>query len=199
MATQSERREATISRLVAATIASLEQVGYAGTTVAAICERAQVSQGALFRHFPTRRALLAHAAEHVARRQVAAFRAHVTVDLSTEAGVRDMIATLVRLGASPENRTWHELMVAARTDSALRSELQGATDVYQREIMLAAADLAGDRLGLHLAPMMRVVLSFVDGLAVATPLTHDGPGIDAAVTTFARMLWLAADSQETPR
>ena len=64
--TQAERREGTIGALLDATEDVLHERGYAATTVAAVCERAGVSQGGLFRHFATRRALLVAAAERVA-------------------------------------------------------------------------------------------------------------------------------------
>lgn len=192
VATQAERRTATMNRLVDATIGVLDEIGYAGASTQIICDRAGVSQGGMFRHYATRRALMAHAAREVAQRQVAVFREHLPANRSIEspADVRSLVADVVALGASPENRTWHELMAAARTDSELREELQDATDFYHREIMAVAAELLSDVIAPDdLLPTMRVILSFVDGLAVATPLTHDQAGIDAAVDTFARMLW----------
>jgi AcrR family transcriptional regulator len=73
--TQAQRREGTIGALLEATVTCLTERGYAATSTAAVCAEAGVSQGALFRHFPTRQALLVATAEHVATRNVAAFRA----------------------------------------------------------------------------------------------------------------------------
>lgn len=198
MATQIERREATITRLVDATIAVLHELGYAAASTQVICDRAGVSQGALFRHFKTRRALMAHAAEVVALRQIETFRSRVPADrvVATEADARELIADAVALGDSPENHTWHELMTAARTDAALRAELQDATDTYQREILMAAAQVLGQRIaGEIFVPTMRIIFSFVDGLALAAPLTHDQAGIDAAVDTFAQILWAGTQGE----
>ena len=60
--TQAERREATIGKLVEATIGCLAELGYSGTSTGAICKRAGVSQGGMFRHFGTRLELIAAAA-----------------------------------------------------------------------------------------------------------------------------------------
>lgn len=181
-----------MNRLADATIEVLDEIGYAGASTQVICDHAGISQGGMFRHFGTRRALLAHAAREVAQRQVSAFRDRLSADrtIDSVADARSLVADVVDLAASPENRTWHELMAAARTDAELRDELQEATDFYHREIMTVAGQLLSNTIATaDLLATMRVILSFVDGLAVATPLTHDQPGIDAAVDTFARMLW----------
>lgn len=49
--TQQERTEATRSLLVDATLELLEEVGWAATTSVAVCERAELTRGALVHHF----------------------------------------------------------------------------------------------------------------------------------------------------
>ena len=51
--TQQQRREDTIARLLDASIDTIIEVGYARASAKVITQRAQVSDGALFRHFPT--------------------------------------------------------------------------------------------------------------------------------------------------
>lgn len=190
--TQQQRRDETIARLIDATIDALDRRGYGGSTTAEIAAAAGVSQGALFRHFPTRRDLLAAAAAVVARRQVAAFRAMAPAPAHTRAELHAALSAVVAIGGSRENRTWHELMLAARTDDALRDALQPATELYQREVMLTAAGVVSDGVNTgQLVPVMRVVLSFTDGLALAAPLTHSAGDIAAAVDAFTDLLWPA--------
>ncbi|GHD55321.1 TetR/AcrR family transcriptional regulator [Jeongeupia chitinilytica] len=55
MATQIERSSATQTRLIEATIALLDELGYARLSETRICERAGVSRGALRHHFPSGR------------------------------------------------------------------------------------------------------------------------------------------------
>ena len=63
---QSERRAETRGRLLDATIESLIEVGYAGTTIRHVTELAGVSQGAQSHHFPHRVDLVASAFEQLA-------------------------------------------------------------------------------------------------------------------------------------
>src|SRR5213075_1514322 len=56
--TQQQRREGTIRKLLDAATETLIDIGYAEASVQQICDRAEVSQGALFRHFATREELM---------------------------------------------------------------------------------------------------------------------------------------------
>ena len=78
--TQQQRREETIARLLDASIDTIIEVGYARASAAVIAKRAEVSDGALFRHFPTMGDLMAATAQEVMRRQL---------ELFVEAGRRD--------------------------------------------------------------------------------------------------------------
>lgn len=199
--TQEQRREQTIARLVDAAIATLAEQGYSGARTAGIAARAGVSEGALFRHFPTRRALLSAAAAEVAQRQVAEFRERAPGSVQTPRDIRITLGELVRLGSNRENRTWQELMVASRTDAQLREELRPATELYQREMAITAAQLIGPHVDPpKLIPLLRVLISFTDGLALAGPLTHSGTDIAAAIDTFTELLapLLRPTDQEGP-
>ncbi|TDT17806.1 TetR family transcriptional regulator [Ilumatobacter fluminis] len=65
MPTQAERRAATRATLLDAAAEVLVERGLAGFTTTAVTDRAGVSNGALFRHFPTRLDLIAATVEHV--------------------------------------------------------------------------------------------------------------------------------------
>ncbi len=56
--TQEERRETTIRKLLDAATEALIEDGYAAASVQNVCDRAGLSQGALFRHFATREELM---------------------------------------------------------------------------------------------------------------------------------------------
>src|SRR5690348_14044897 len=71
--TQQERREETIARLLDASIETIIEVGYARASAAVIAKRARVSDGALFRHFPTMSDFMAGTAHEVMRRQLDLF------------------------------------------------------------------------------------------------------------------------------
>ncbi|MCF6378736.1 TetR/AcrR family transcriptional regulator [Nocardioides KLBMP 9356] len=191
--TQAERREGTIAALLDGTVRCLAERGYAATSTAAVCAEAGVSQGALFRHFPTRQALLVATAEHVATRNVDAFRATAGADVDT---VDDVVAVLGRLRTivlSPANQTWRELLVAARSDADLRAALVPARESLQAQMLGAAADLWGDRLRDHdLAAVLSIVVNMLDGLAFSAldpdPAAAPGRTVERALRLLAEMI-----------
>ena len=68
--TQQQRREDTIARLLDASIETIVEVGYARASAKVIAQRAEVSDGALFRYFPTMGDLMAATAHEAGRRQL---------------------------------------------------------------------------------------------------------------------------------
>lgn len=192
--TQAQRREGTIGALLEASVRCLTERGYAATSTAAVCAEAGVSQGALFRHFPTRQALLVATAEHVATRNVAAFRA--TTDGAAVDTVDDVAAVLGHLRAavlSPANQTWRELLVAARADSDLRDALLPARELLQAQMLDVAGDLWSDRLSADDLPaVLSIVVNMLDGLAFSAldpdPAATPGRTVERALRLLAEMI-----------
>jgi AcrR family transcriptional regulator len=129
--TQAERKAATVGRLVQATAQALADLGYAGATISEICARAQVSSGALFRHFPSRLALIAHTTEALGEGQLA-FVEGLASPLPDTA---DPIETWVRFAReasrSDTHAAWREVMIAARTDVELRTQVSPVLKAYE--------------------------------------------------------------------
>ncbi|PQM47106.1 putative HTH-type transcriptional regulator [Mycobacterium talmoniae] len=75
--TQQQRREATVARLLDASIATIAEIGYARASAKVITARAGVSDGALFRHFDTMGDFMAATAHEVSRRQLDLFTKRV--------------------------------------------------------------------------------------------------------------------------
>src|SRR4051812_27763831 len=111
------RSHETRRRLIAAVTASLAEVGLAGTTTAAIAERAELSSGAVFRHYATKSILLAAAVEAQLQEFVTAFRAGVAKPGADP--VHTACTVLWRIFRKPEMRGIFEIYVAARTDADL--------------------------------------------------------------------------------
>ncbi|MGW0021382.1 TetR/AcrR family transcriptional regulator [Rhodococcus sp. NPDC003382] len=142
--TQQERREATIGRILDATVAALGEVGYTATTIAEVCSRSGVSSGGVFRHFPTRLDLMVAAADEVRKRQFEKYREGLArlgvIDRSYESVLASL--QLVRAACrAPINAAWYELLGAARTDAALRERLEPLAARYHAEIAEFAAAL----------------------------------------------------------
>lgn len=191
--TQAERREGTITALLDATVRCLAERGYAATSTAAVCAEAGVSQGALFRHFPTRQALLVATAEHVAERNVVAFRTTVGAGVAT---VDEMVVVLDRLREvvlSPANQTWRELLVAARADADLRTALLPARESLQAQMLEVATELWGALLPADdLAAVLSIVVNMLDGLAFSAldpdPTAAPGRTVERALRLLAEMI-----------
>ncbi len=176
------------------------------TSIAAVCTEAGVSQGALFRHFPTRQALLVATAEHVATSNVADFRALVDNDVETVEEVATVLGHLRGVVLSPANQTWRELLVAARSDVALRVALHPARLALQQQMLDAAEDLWSDRLPADdLAAVLSIVINMLDGLAFSAldpdPTAPPGRTVERALTLLAEMIvrhYPHPETRETP-
>ena len=192
--TQAQRREGTIATLLDATVACLTERGYAATSTAAVCAEAGVSQGALFRHFPTRQALLVATAEHVATRNVASFRATVEgAAVDTVEDVAEVLALLRAAVLSPTNQTWRELLVAARADASLREALLPAREVLHAQMLDVAADLWDGRLAADDLPaVLSIVVNMLDGLAFSAldpdPAAAPGRTAERALRLLAELI-----------
>lgn len=162
--TQAERTATTRRALLDATITAVVERGYAGATTTEICRRAGVSQGALFRHFPTKGALLAAAVEDLFPRVLDGFRAAA----SEAAEGPDRAATIVDLlfdaYRAPELEAAVELYVAARTDADLAAALAAVEPPHRSRLHALAAELLPDAAGHPaFAALVDVIVDAVQG------------------------------------
>lgn len=128
--TQEARRSATIARLTDAAIDSLVEFGYAKASTNDICKRAGVSQGALFRHFPSRGDFMAHVAEELLARQIQNFEDHYMSDESLPGDPLERAVRFTRLVCRSDwAKAWVELVVSSRTDEQIRTKV---FEVYQK-------------------------------------------------------------------
>ena len=86
--TQQQRREETIARLLDASIDTIIEVGYVAPRRSRHHQARQVSDGALFRHFPTMGDFMAATAYEVMRRQLEDIRQTDRRDPARQAGTR---------------------------------------------------------------------------------------------------------------
>ena len=177
--TQQERREATVGKLLDATIEALADVGYARTSVSEICSRAGVSHGAIFCHFDSRLELIAAAAEEIGRRQVASVRAEF--EKPAEGEGTDILARAMRfMDAAAHSRTntvLLELVVVSRTDDGLRPAIRRVVAGYMEQIEIAAAELFdGDEYDPQVfRSTVWGLVALFSGLALSGPLEFREP------------------------
>ncbi len=161
--TQRERREATIRKLLDAATETLVEVGYAEASVQRICDRAGVSQGALFRQFATREQLMVAVGTDVGNRILTGYQKRFGALRRRE---RDLTATLrlVRETCrSRLNQAWYELQLACRTNDQLRKALEPTARRYFSDITQLARELVPE-VALALGPAFVLVVTSVIAL-----------------------------------
>jgi AcrR family transcriptional regulator len=174
--TQAERRAETRARLLEATVESLIDVGYAGTTIRHVTERAGVSQGAQSHHFPHRVDLVASAFEHLAEQRIDRYSERVrNLKGGRDVRLRALLDLLWEDFSSPLFTVAAKLWVAASDDPELRERLipvekriYSATAAVAREV---AGEL-GDEPGFD--RQLAVAMNTVAGLALVREFDPSG-------------------------
>jgi AcrR family transcriptional regulator len=174
--TNEERSAETRGRLLDATIECLYELGYAGTTTTAVCERAGVSRGAQLHHFPTKRELVTTAVEHLLEVRLQEFRRTFAAAKKNDPDPLKLAINMLWKGVdSPAFYAWLEIATAARTDADLRKtcaridrEFNLAVKATFREIFGFAPDAKSP---LDDAPSF--ALLFLDGLALDKMIVDD--------------------------
>jgi len=137
---QRERSAATVTKLLESTADAMVELGYAGATTREICERAGISQGGLFRHFPTRLDLVAAAVEHVYDEQVEQLQsavAQIPADESREC-VRAQIRAAREIFRQPRYMVLLEAVLACRTEPELVEALSRVLGSHDDDLSAAA-------------------------------------------------------------
>ena len=135
---QEERSAQTRRRLLDATVDCLFDRGYAGTTTAEIASRAGLSKGAQLHHFPTKEHLVASALEYVFDLRLrASSDPEVIANLPKDRKQRlaAIVDMLVPVYESRVFYAWLELVVASRTDIALRSAVRKVSERYSEQVL----------------------------------------------------------------
>jgi AcrR family transcriptional regulator len=141
--TQQQRREETVARLLQACIDTIVEVGYGRASAAVIAKRAQVSDGALFRHFATMGDFMAATAMEVMRRQLDLFTKQVAEIPADQPALEAALTILRDVTGNSTNTVMYELLIAARTDEKLKVTLQAVLVQYAANIHDVARSLPG--------------------------------------------------------
>jgi len=161
------------TRLLDATIASLVELGWAGTSTTVVSRRAGVSRGAQLHHFPTKQDLVVAAVDHISRRRRDELAA-AGDSLPAQRRTRAVLEILSAQFTSTVFMAALELWVAARTDAALRAavgpfEQRLGRETHQQVVSLLGIDEGvGDNRRL-----VQATLDLVRGLGLAHTLTDD--------------------------
>jgi AcrR family transcriptional regulator len=178
--TQQQRREETVARLLDASIDTIVEVGYARASAAVIARRAQVSDGALFRHFATMGDFMAATALEVMRRQLGLFTKQVAEIPADQPPLEAVLVILRDVTGNATNAVMYELLVAARTDEKLRATLQNVLTEYAANIYDIARSLPGSEQfpDETFAALVAILTNTFDGAAIVRAVLPQ-PDIEA--------------------
>jgi AcrR family transcriptional regulator len=169
-----ERSRTTRRRLVEAAVECIAELGWNGTTVALIAQRAGVSRGAAQHHFPAREDLVAAAIEHVGEVQIAELRSRAEDLPAGSSRTEPVVDMLLNLYAGRMFRAALHLWVAASTDDTLRATLVPLEARVGREAHRVAVELLGvDEAHRGVREMVQATLDLARGLGLANLLTDD--------------------------
>jgi AcrR family transcriptional regulator len=143
---QDERSAETRKRLLDATVDCLFERGYANTTTAEIANRAGLSKGAQLHHFPTKEKLVISALEYLFELRLAASSdPEVIAKLPKERNRRlaAIVDMLVPVYQSKVFYAWLELVVASRTDLALRGAVREVSELFSKRVLEIWKELFG--------------------------------------------------------
>jgi AcrR family transcriptional regulator len=156
--TQNERRSATRAALLEATLACLSELGFAHTTTTEVTRRAGVSQGALFKHFPSKSALLAAAAEELFATLFERFGAAFAADVDRDDPIVIALRRLWDVFCHPTLRAVWALYAEAPADPDLLATLRPVVERHVTQLT-AFAELLFPELAAR--PELRALLDSV--------------------------------------
>ncbi len=188
MATQAERTAQTTERLLDATIATLIERGYAGTSLPFVCRRAQMSRGAQQHHYPTKESLVAAAVQRLFEQRLSEFQGRLASTPSGVVDLSDAAEFMWRVYTGNTFYAWLELVVASRTDPTLREVIapvdallvMRAEKMCQRFLLPYVTDAS------EVKATTRLILSIFDGLAMHRILSQDDTGARRALRIATR-------------
>jgi AcrR family transcriptional regulator len=188
--TQAERRSTTSGLLLEAAIACLVDRGYAATTTLEVARRAGVSQGALFKHYRTKVALLVAAVERLYARLREDFRRDLAEAEQRRDRIRAALELLDAVFARAEVAASLELHMAARTDAELRAAFEPVAAEHHGKILALARELfpAAEGRSRRFDTFIDLAVDVLQGAAVGA-LAHPAPSAHSELLDA--LEWLA--------
>jgi AcrR family transcriptional regulator len=183
--TQAERRTTTRAALLRATIACLVEQGYTRTTTTEVTRRAGVSQGALFKHFPTKSALVAAATERLFEDTIEEFSLAFERSTDAEAPMVIALRRLWEVFCTPELLAVYRLYVEAPVDAELMAALVPVVKKHAENLTARALALFPE-LGASPATsaFFASVIFAMQGLSLQRPVYVDAAQEALILTQF---------------
>jgi len=147
--------------------------------MAGVCKKAELSQGALFRHFKSRADLIAAATEEICKRHIALVSESATLVAGEgKNAARSLVTTMRAASRTPEHAAWHEVMVAARCDEHLRKLVSPTLKKFEQDLLGALGTLGGAERSERTGTILLSLLHVFDSEAV-TVAVYGNPTLEA--------------------
>ncbi|WP_206065002.1 TetR family transcriptional regulator [Nocardioides sp. JQ2195] len=157
--------------MLEATVESLAEVGWAGTSVVGVAARAGVSRGAAQHHFATRDDLVRASAEAVLDELTRIVQARESSLDDARGRPLAVVELLADMWASSLGRAATHLWVAASTDPTLRELVLPLEKRFSRELFRATAELLqADCEEPGAAQSVRLTIDLTRGVGLGTLL-----------------------------
>jgi AcrR family transcriptional regulator len=165
---QRERRDGTQRKLIEATLRCLGELGYARATTTEIVRAAGVSQGALFKHFPSKAELLSAAVEQLFDELVSGYQASFEALPEQKATPAAAFELLWSIFTGPRLAIAFELYVVARTEPALQSSLEPVVRRHRAMLVAHARALfpVAARVNRDFAAWVDLLMCSMEGLVI---------------------------------
>ena len=138
---RARRAAQTHDKLLHASVELLAERGYSRLSTASVAERAGVAHGTLFRHFPTKSALMAATTERVLEGVIGEFLCMAKEFAGAPEPIDEALQAVWSLFRSQRLQATLELYVAARTDDGLRDALRPIFTRHRTAFLSAARAL----------------------------------------------------------
>ncbi len=167
----------------------LAELGWSGSTVGVVAERAGVTRGALQHHFPTREELFLAAVEHVADTRAAELRVTTANTDGEPPSTREVVERVVELHTGDIFRAALALWVASASEPALAERVVELETRIGRQTHRATVELLGvDETAPGVRELIQGTLDMARGLGLANLLTDDRARRDRIVTEWAEVM-----------
>ncbi len=188
--TNADMSSETQTRILQATIASLAELGYAGTTMSGIAGRIGVSRAALIYHFNSKNALMAAVINAIYDEMAVMFHAAAHPALTPAERMLAVLDVSFHFTTSTSQMAQVELLLAARRDASFRQEV--APTIEQRDVMFQQAwhqltrELGGSSARLDLVRDFAV--SVFRGITVTRSISTDLASFDRQHVLLRKLL-----------
>ncbi|WP_424185303.1 TetR/AcrR family transcriptional regulator [Actinokineospora sp. G85] len=194
-----DRSRATRQRLLAAAVDCLADVGWSGSTVSVVAERAGVSRGAAQHHFPTREDLFTAAIDYVTEERLAHLRADLPTLPAGEDRTEAVVTALGEMFTGKLFRAALQLWVAAASDPLLKARVVPLEAKVGREThRLTLEALAADESQPGVRAAVQATLDLARGLGLANTLTDDTNRRRRVLAQWSAMLTATLATGPTP-